>query len=92
VDWDAVFFPNTIDKFSVFTNMNPNVGSLRLFPGITEATVRAFLQAPMQGVVLETYGAGNAPDSRCPPFFPFFLNFIMNGHSLNCFLFSSNQN
>lgn len=67
VDWDDVFFPNTLDKFSVFTEMNPNVGSLRLFPGITEATVRAFLQPPMQGVVLETYGAGNAPDSRSVP-------------------------
>lgn len=26
--------------------------------------VKAFLQAPMQGVVLETYGSGNAPDNR----------------------------
>lgn len=26
--------------------------------------VRAFLQPPMQGVVLETYGSGNAPDNR----------------------------
>jgi len=34
-----------------------------------ESTVRAFLQPPMQGVVLETYGSGNAPDTR---FFLFF--------------------
>ncbi len=26
--------------------------------------VKAFLQPPMQGVVLETYGSGNAPDNR----------------------------
>lgn len=26
--------------------------------------VRAFLQPPMQGVVMETYGSGNAPDNR----------------------------
>lgn len=26
--------------------------------------VRAFLQPPIQGVVLETYGSGNAPDNR----------------------------
>ena len=44
--------------------MNPHVGVLRLFPGITEATVRAFLQPPIQGVVLQTYGMGNAPDTR----------------------------
>jgi lysophospholipase len=34
---------------------------LRLFPGITGATIRAFLMPPIRGVVLETYGAGNAP-------------------------------
>lgn len=26
--------------------------------------MRAFLQPPMQGVVLETFGSGNAPDNR----------------------------
>lgn len=35
--------------------------TLRLFPGITGATVRAFLMPPTCGVVLETFGAGNAP-------------------------------
>ncbi|KAG0773982.1 hypothetical protein G6F22_014430 [Rhizopus arrhizus] len=41
--------------------LNPNVGSLRLFPGISNSTIRAFLAPPLQGVVLETFGAGNAP-------------------------------
>ncbi len=36
------------------------VGALRLFPGIAAATVEAVLQ-PLQGLVLETYGAGNGP-------------------------------
>lgn len=44
--------------------MNPNVASLRLFPGITDSTIRTFLAPPIQGVVLETYGAGNAPSTR----------------------------
>ncbi|KAG5460267.1 MAG: asparaginase-domain-containing protein [Olpidium bornovanus] len=33
-------------------------------PGITESTVRASMAPPIQGVVLESYGAGNAPDCR----------------------------
>lgn len=41
--------------------MSNNVATLRLFPGITAATVRAFLAPPIRGLVLETYGAGNAP-------------------------------
>lgn len=44
--------------------MNPNVTCLRLFPGITEGTVRAVLADCVEGVVLETFGAGNAPDNR----------------------------
>ncbi|XP_037343005.2 L-asparaginase-like [Pungitius pungitius] len=51
-------------QFHVSTELNRNVGLLRLFPGITTATVTAFLQQPMEGVVLETYGSGNAPNNR----------------------------
>ncbi|XP_059375530.1 60 kDa lysophospholipase-like [Carassius carassius] len=64
INWDAVWQANTTAKFTVSTQMNPNVGLLRLFPGITTNTVRAFLQPPMDGIVLETYGSGNAPDNR----------------------------
>ena len=41
--------------------MSSHVATLRLFPGITAATVRAFLAPPMRGLILETFGAGNAP-------------------------------
>lgn len=37
------------------------VASLRLFPGIDATFVRNVLQDPLQGLVLETFGAGNAP-------------------------------
>ncbi|XP_043999779.1 60 kDa lysophospholipase isoform X1 [Gambusia affinis] len=64
INWDTVWRANTTAKFQVRTELNRNVGLLRLFPGITALTVKAFLQPPMQGVVLETYGSGNAPDNR----------------------------
>ncbi|XP_036449756.1 60 kDa lysophospholipase isoform X2 [Colossoma macropomum] len=64
INWDTVWRANTTAKFRVNTQMNRNVGLLRLFPGITSETVRAFLQPPMEGIVLETYGSGNAPDNR----------------------------
>jgi lysophospholipase len=44
--------------------MNPNVTCLRLFPGITTDTIRAILAPTIRGVVLESFGAGNAPDNR----------------------------
>ncbi|XP_067262535.1 60 kDa lysophospholipase-like [Chanodichthys erythropterus] len=64
LDWDIVWRPSTLDKFTVNTELNSNVGVLRFFPGITTDTVKAFLQPPMAGIVLETYGSGNAPDRK----------------------------
>ncbi|XP_075699980.1 60 kDa lysophospholipase isoform X2 [Rhinoderma darwinii] len=64
INWETVWRANTTKKFHVHTDMNRNVGLLRIFPGITAATVKAFLQPPMEGIVLETYGTGNAPDCR----------------------------
>ncbi len=39
----------------------PRVADIRLFPGIDALTLRRFLE-PVDGAVLHTYGAGNAPD------------------------------
>ncbi|XP_048029317.1 60 kDa lysophospholipase-like [Megalobrama amblycephala] len=62
INWDIVWRANTTATFRVNTQLNPNVGLLRLFPGITADKVKAFLQS-MDGIVLETYGSGNAPDN-----------------------------
>jgi len=43
-------------------NFNSNVVILKLFPGISQEIVEYILNYPeLDGVVLETYGAGNAP-------------------------------
>ncbi|KAJ3062876.1 hypothetical protein HDU98_001294 [Podochytrium sp. JEL0797] len=64
VSWPDVLKPTTIAKFRAAKSLNPSVATLRLFPGITAATVRAFLSPPIAGVVLESFGAGNAPNNR----------------------------
>ena len=56
VSWDAVFRPGNLKKFRVHSNMDPNVCVLRFFPGITVQTLETFMQPPMKGVVLQTYG------------------------------------
>ena len=46
-------------------NLDENVVILKLFPGITKAVVKNILEMPqLRGVILETYGAGNAPTSQ----------------------------
>ena len=39
----------------------PHVAAIRLFPGLGPGMLERMLAAPLEGVVLETYGAGNAP-------------------------------
>lgn len=41
-----------------------NVAALRIFPGMTGEILRNFLQEPLRGLVIETYGTGNMPDTR----------------------------
>ncbi|XP_023216124.1 LOW QUALITY PROTEIN: L-asparaginase-like [Centruroides sculpturatus] len=53
-----------IKRFRVHSTLNRNVGLLRLFPSITVEVVRAFMSPPIEGVVLQTYGAGNGPTGR----------------------------
>ena len=43
-------------------SFDPNVAVLKLFPGITREVVQSLLSLPsLKGVVLETFGSGNAP-------------------------------
>lgn len=64
VHWDLVWRSTIPKAFTIHTEMEENVVLLRLFPGITTATIRAFLTPPVAGVVLQTYGAGNGPSNR----------------------------
>uniref|UniRef100_A0A336N284 asparaginase n=1 Tax=Culicoides sonorensis TaxID=179676 RepID=A0A336N284_CULSO len=64
IDYRSIFRPCGVDKFNVHLKLDENVGILRIFPNIPTTTVKAFLQPPMKGVVLETFGAGNIPTNR----------------------------
>ncbi|XP_066130957.1 60 kDa lysophospholipase isoform X2 [Saccopteryx bilineata] len=49
------------DRLLVHSSMERDVGLLRLYPGIPATLVQAFLQPPLKGVVMETFGSGNCP-------------------------------
>ncbi|KAG6880253.1 hypothetical protein C0992_001821 [Termitomyces sp. T32_za158] len=61
VNWNNVLRQTGIRRFRAHKQMSPHVATLRLFPGISTATIKAFLSPPIRGVILETFGAGNAP-------------------------------
>jgi len=53
------------EKLIVQKTLNQNVVVLKLFPGITENTIKTILNTKdLKGVVLETFGAGNAPTNK----------------------------
>ena len=57
---DRILKPN-FKKLKLHTNMDRNVGILKLFPGISEEFVRHALRTPgLKALVLETFGSGNA--------------------------------
>lgn len=62
---DDIFYLSRAQRVTLnmirLTEMSSQVATLRLFPGITGATMRAFFMPPIRGVVLETFGGGNAP-------------------------------
>lgn len=61
VNWSDVLRQTSLRRFRAHKQMSPHVATLRLFPGISTPTVRAFFMPPIRGVILETFGAGNAP-------------------------------
>lgn len=65
INWDLVLPPSKTRKTIKVTALNESrVAGLRLFPGISVDIVKNFLQPPMRGLILETYGVGNAPEDR----------------------------
>ena len=62
---------NSDAQFSISTTMEQRVGLVKLFPGMTSAWLESSLNNPeICAILLETYGAGNAPTS------PWFLKLL----------------
>ena len=61
----APYAPDFSDEFRISEAMSDDIVVVKLFPGIRPSSLRAMLlDSGARGVVLETYGAGNAPTSE----------------------------
>jgi lysophospholipase len=63
VAWNAIYRPHEIKPFSIQTSLETaHVACLRIFPGIKPEMIDAVLRVSgLRGLILETFGAGNAP-------------------------------
>lgn len=66
VKWHLVARPTALQPFELQTHLDTaHVACLRIFPGITPAMIEAVLRTEhLRGLVLETFGAGNAPSGK----------------------------
>ena len=64
VDYQNILKPVVLTKLRVEPNLCRHVAILRIFPSIMADTIKHFLHPPIEGVVLQCYGAGNVPSNR----------------------------
>ena len=72
-----LFLPKTrIKKLRIHKQLEKNITIIKMFPGISETVLAAIFNIPqLKGIVLETYGSGNAPTEE------WFLTLLKNGIS-----------
>ena len=59
---DYILNKNSSQNLIVRKNLNTNVVIVKMFPGIGETVLSSIFSIPdLKGIVLETYGSGNAP-------------------------------
>jgi L-asparaginase len=73
-------------QLTVHKKMDNHVAFLKMFPGISQLVVDSILNIKgLKGIVLETYGAGNATTA------PWFLDAISNAIARNILIFNVSQ-
>ena len=61
--YPELFLPKArVKKLRIHKNLDNRVAIIKMFPGISETVLAAIFDIPqLKGIILETYGAGNAP-------------------------------
>ena len=64
-NYSAIDYTPRLEPLSASTNMDTNITILKIFPGMHPEIMDAALNIPgLRGIILETYGSGNAPTNK----------------------------
>lgn len=64
-NYSAIHYPSQPKQLEISTDFDTNIAILKIFPGINKQVVDSILNIEgLKGVVMETYGAGNAPTNK----------------------------
>ncbi len=84
-NYHLIHTPNIFLKFKAHFNLDPNVAILKIFPGMSKKVMEAVFNIEgIKGIVLETYGAGNAPDEK------WFIDALKNALKKNIIIININ--
>lgn len=65
VNTEFLLEPNSRKKLKVHKNLDTNIALVKLFPGLSKSVLESVLNSKnIKGVILETYGAGNATTDK----------------------------
>jgi len=65
VNTEYLLEPNARKKLKVHKNLDTNIALIKLFPGLSKSFLESVLNSNhIKGVILETYGAGNATTDK----------------------------
>lgn len=64
-NYGAIDYSPRTESLTTFTTMDTRIAILQLFPGLLPEVIEAIINAPgLKGLILETYGSGNAPTNE----------------------------
>ena len=85
-NFEAIHYPSQKKLINIKTNLDTNIGILKLFPGINEEFVTAVLSTKgLKALVLETFGSGNAPTAE------WFVSLLKNAINKNIIILNITQ-
>lgn len=82
----AIHSYNPDSKIQLLDKFDPNVLALKVFPSMQEEFIKAIINIPnLKGIVLETYGSGNAPSEK------WFLNCLEKAQKKGIVIYNVSQ-
>lgn len=64
-NYGAIHYSTSHKELKIHTELNANIAVLKIFPGISKETIHTILNIKnIKAIILETYGAGNAPTEQ----------------------------
>lgn len=85
-DYSAIDYTPRVHPVEAFCDVDTNIAILKIFPGMRPEVIDAVTGIPgLKGIILETYGSGNAPTNKV------FLNKVKEALSKGIFIYNVTQ-